>query len=189
MKGWTGRLLRINLSIGKHWVQDLDPSILINYVGGRGLAVKLLWDELPRGIDPLSPLNKLIIAAGPLTGYPGPNTGKLVIAAKSPLTGGYGDGNIGSWASVHLRKAGFDAMIIEGASSKPVYIYVENEGVEVKPADELWGLDTFTTEDKLRSIYGSNVGMLIIGPAGADLVGVGVGPAWGLLWVVRGLRR
>jgi len=163
-------LLRVDLSSGRYWIQDIDPSILVSFVGGRGLAVKLLWDELRPGVDPLSPLNKLVIAAGPLTGYPGPNTGKLVIAAKSPLTGGYGDGNIGSWASVHLRKAGFDAMVIEGASPKPVYLYVEDDKVSLMPADDLWGLDTFETEDRLRRVYGSNVGMLIIGPAGENLV-------------------
>ena len=170
MRGWTGRLLRVDLSSGRYWIQDIDPSILVSFVGGRGLAVKLLWDELRPGVDPLSPLNKLVIAAGPLTGYPGPNTGKLVIAAKSPLTGGYGDGNIGSWASVHLRKAGFDAMVIEGASPKPVYLYVEDDKVGLMPADDLWGLDTFETEDRLRRVHGSNVGMLIIGPAGENLV-------------------
>jgi len=163
-------LLRVDLSSGRYWIQDIDPSILMSFVGGRGLAVKLLWDELRPGVDPLSPLNKLVIAAGPLTGYPGPNTGKLVIAAKSPLTGGYGDGNIGSWASVHLRKAGFDAMVIEGASPKPVYLYVEDDKVSLMPADDLWGLDTFETEDRLRRVHGSNVGMLIIGPAGENLV-------------------
>jgi len=163
-------LLRVDLSSGRYWIQDIDPSILVSFVGGRGLAVKLLWDELRPGVDPLSPLNKLVIAAGPLTGYPGPNTGKLVIAAKSPLTGGYGDGNIGSWASVHLRKAGFDAMVIEGASPKPVYLYVEDDKVSLMPADDLWGLDTFETEDRLRRVHGSNVGMLIIGPAGENLV-------------------
>ena len=170
MRGWAGRLLRVDLSSGRYWIQDIDPSILVSFVGGRGLAVKLLWDELWPGVDPLSPLNKLVIAAGPLTGYPGPNTGKLVIAAKSPLTGGYGDGNIGSWASVHLRKAGFDAMVIEGASPKPVYLYVEDDKVSLMPADDLWGLDTFETEDRLRRVHGSNVGMLIIGPAGENLV-------------------
>ncbi|MFP3239422.1 MAG: aldehyde ferredoxin oxidoreductase family protein [Caldivirga sp.] len=170
MRGWAGRLLRVDLSSGRYWIQDIDPSILVSFVGGRGLAVKLLWDELRPGVDPLSPLNKLVIAAGPLTGYPGPNTGKLVIAAKSPLTGGYGDGNIGSWASVHLRKAGFDAMVIEGASPKPVYLYVEDDKVSLMPADDLWGLDTFETEDRLRRVHGSNVGMLIIGPAGENLV-------------------
>ena len=170
MRGWAGRLLRVDLSSGRYWIQDIDPSILVSFVGGRGLAVKLLWDELRPGVDPLSPLNKLVIAAGPLTGYPGPNTGKLVIAAKSPLTGGYGDGNIGSWASVHLRKADFDAMVIEGASPKPVYLYVEDDKVSLMPADDLWGLDTFETEDRLRRVHGSNVGMLIIGPAGENLV-------------------
>jgi len=84
---------------------------------------------LPPGVDALSPENKLIVAAGPLTGLPGPSLGKLVLAAKSPLTGGYGDGNIGTVAAVHLRKAGYDAAVIEGKAEKPAYIYIENDKV------------------------------------------------------------
>ncbi len=92
MFGWGGRILRIDLSRKKFIVQQLDPSLAQNYIGGRGgFAVKTLWDELPPGIDPLSPLNKLILAVGPLTALPIPNSGKLLVAAKSPLTGGYGD--------------------------------------------------------------------------------------------------
>ena len=163
-------MLRVDLTTGRYWVQDIDAETLAKFIGGRGLAAKILWDELKPGIDPLSPLNKIVLAAGPLTGYPGPNTGKLVIASKSPLTGGYGDGNIGSWASVHLRRAGYDAMVIEGASNKPVYIYVEDGEVQILPADDLWGLDAFTAEDRLKRIHGSNIGVLVIGPAGENLV-------------------
>jgi hypothetical protein len=81
----------------------------MKYIGGRGFAARILWDECVPGLDPLAPGNPLIMATGPLTGLPLPSSGKIVIAAKSPLTGGYGDGNVGTLASVNLKKAGFDA--------------------------------------------------------------------------------
>ncbi len=170
MYGWSGKLLRIDLTRGKTVIQDIDPLVLKDFVGGRGLAIKILWDELPLGVDPLSPHNKLIIAAGPLSGIPTPSSGKLVIASKSPLTGGYGDGNIGTWASTYIRKAGFDAIVIEGRSEKPVYLYIENDKVEIRDARDLWGLNTFETEDYLIKEHGKNIGTLLIGPAGENLV-------------------
>ena len=170
MYGWSGKLLRIDLTRGKTVIQDIDPLVLKDFVGGRGLAIKILWDELLPGVDPLSPHNKLIIAAGPLSGIPAPSSGKLVIASKSPLTGGYGDGNIGTWVSTYIRKAGFDAIVIEGRSEKPVYLYIENDKVEIKDARDLWGLNTFETEDRLIKEYGRNIGTLLIGPAGENLV-------------------
>ncbi len=170
MKGWNGRILRINLSERKVRIQNIDPEVLLKFIGGRGLAAKILWDELEPGVDPFSPYNKLIIAAGPLTGIVGPSTGKLVVATKSPLTGGYGDGNIGTMASVHLRKAGYDAIIIEGASRKPVYIYIEDEAVDIISAEGLWGKDTFETERLLKEIHGRDIGALLIGPAGENRV-------------------
>ena len=90
------------------------------FLGGRGFAIRILWDELKRGIDPFSPDNKLVFAAGPLTGFSLPSSGKLVVASKSPLTGGYGDGNIGTLAAVQMRKAGYDAVIVEGRAKKPM---------------------------------------------------------------------
>ncbi len=170
MHGWWGKLLRINLTTGKIAVNKIDPEILTKFIGGRGLAVKILWDELPPGIDPLSPYNKLIIAGGPLSGLPVPSSGKLVVAAKSPLTNGYGDGNIGTMASVHLKKAGYDAIVVEGVAKKPVYIYIEDDKVEIRDAEHLWGLDAFTTEDKLIREHGKNIGTLLIGPAGEHMV-------------------
>ncbi len=170
MFGWNGQLLRVDLSRKKIVIQKYDDRLAEEYIGGRGFAIKILWDEMPAGVDPLSPQNILIFAAGPLTGIPGPSTGKLVVAAKSPLTGGYGDGNIGSLAAVHLRKAGYDAVVISGSSDKPVYLYIENEKIEILNAGDLWGLDTFTTERKLRERHGRNLGILCIGPAGENLV-------------------
>lgn len=169
MKGWNGRILRVDLTKGKHAVQDFGAELALKFLGGRGFATKILWDEV-KGIDPLSPDNKLIFAAGPLTGLAGPSVGKLVVAAKSPLTGGYGDGNIGTMAAVNLRRAGYDALVVEGRADKPVYVYIEDGKVEVLSADWLWGLNSFETEDKLVEKHGRDVGVLAIGRAGEKLV-------------------
>jgi hypothetical protein len=103
MAGYAGKILRVNLSNGEIIREDLTDPIKDKSLGGRGLAVKLLWDEV-KGVDPLTEDNKIVFATGPLTGLPLPSSGKMVIATKSPLTGGYGDSNIGSRASVHLKK-------------------------------------------------------------------------------------
>ncbi len=170
MYGWNGQILRVNLSEGKIAVQKYDAEFAKKFLGGRGFAAKILWDELQPGLDPFSPENKLVLAAGSLTGIPGPSSGKLVIASKSPLTGGYGDGNIGTMAAVHMRKAGYDAVVIEGKAEKPVYLYVENEKVSINSAEGLWGQTTFDAERKIKEVHGRNVGVITIGPAGENLV-------------------
>lgn len=170
MYGWNGKILRINLTRRKFSVQEYDSDLALNFIGGRGFAIKILWDELKPGIPPLSPENKLILAAGPLTGLSIASSGKIVIAAKSPLTNGYGDGNVGTFASVYLRKAGYDAVVIEGAAEKPVYLYIENDKVEFRNAEDLWGLDSFEAERKLHEIHGKDSGIILIGPAGENLV-------------------
>jgi len=168
--GWNGKILRVNLSTDKVSVQEYNAEFAKKFVGGRGFAIKILWDELKPGIDPLSPENKLIVSVGPLTGLPGPSLGKIVIAAKSPLTGGYGDGNLGSMAAVYLRKAGYDAVVVEGKAKKPSYLYVEDDKTYILSAEGIWGLTTFEAEEKLKEIHGRNTGVLVIGPAGENLV-------------------
>lgn len=170
MYGWWGKVLYIDLMNKRAKSVALEPEVYAQFIGGRGLAIKLLWDLVPPGTDPLSPYNALIFAVGPLSGMPLPSSGKLVVASKSPLTNGYGDGNVGSMASHHLRRTGFDAIVVTGASKKPVYLYVENDKVDFIDAGELWGLDTFEAEDKLVRAHGKNAGMLLIGPAGEKLV-------------------
>ncbi|WP_460041829.1 tungsten-containing formaldehyde ferredoxin oxidoreductase [Thermococcus atlanticus] len=169
MKGWWGRILRVDLTNNKVQVQEYSPDVAQNFIGGRGLAVKILWDEV-KGADPLGPENKLVFAAGPFNGLPTPSGGKLVVAAKSPLTGGYGDGNLGTMATVHLRKAGYDAIVVEGKAKKPVYLYIEDDNVSILSAEGIWGKSTFETERELKKIHGKNVGVLSIGPAGENLV-------------------
>ncbi len=99
MFGWTETFLNIDLSNGRAVAEQYHEALALNFLGGRGFAAKILWDRLKQGTDPLSPENLLILAAGPLTAIGLPNSGKLVIASKSPLTGGYGDGNIRNTSS------------------------------------------------------------------------------------------
>ena len=169
MKGWWGRILRVDLTDNKVWVQEYSEEVAKNFIGGRGLAAWILWNEA-KNVDPLGPDNKLIFASGPFNGLPTPSGGKMVIAAKSPLTGGYGDGNLGTMATVHLRKAGYDALVVEGKAKKPVYIYIEDDNVSILSAEGLWGKTTFETEKELKEIHGKNVGVLSIGPGGENLV-------------------
>ena len=123
MKGYAERLLRVNLSDGKVSKEEIGDSVKRDFLGGRGFAVKLLWDEV-KGVDPLSEKNKIIFSTGPLSGQMLPSSGKMVIASKSPLTGGYGDGNVGTMASVHLKKAGYDVLVVEGKSDKPCCLLI-----------------------------------------------------------------
>jgi aldehyde:ferredoxin oxidoreductase len=168
--GWTGVFLKIDLSKSQSIAEQFDQTLGLNFLGGRGFAVKILWDSLKQGTVPLSPENKLIFATGPLTAIGLPNSGKLVVASKSPLTGGYGDGNIGSLAAVYMRKAGYDAVTVEGKAEKPVVIHIKDKACDFANVRDLWGLSSFETEKKLREKYGRNAGILSIGPAGENLV-------------------
>src|SRR4030066_1849520 len=169
MKGYGGELLRGKLSNGQVSKEEIPDSTQRDFLGGRGFAIKLLWDEVKK-IDPLSEQNMIVFATGPLSGQLIPSSGKMVIASKSPLTGGYGDGNIGTMASVHLRKAGYDVVVVEGKSEKPCILLIEDENVKMVEPSELWGKDTFEAQDLLEKKHGKNSGILLIGPAGENLI-------------------
>jgi aldehyde:ferredoxin oxidoreductase len=168
VKGWTGKYLRINLSKKQIKKEEYDLEFAHKWVGGRGFAIKILWDELKAGIDPLGPENKLIVALGTLSGLTAPTSAKAVVAAKSPLTGGYGDGNIGSKAAMQLRKAGYDYLIIEGKAEKPTLLNIEDDKVELLSADEVWGKGVYETLEILYKRYSKKVGILTIGQAGEN---------------------
>jgi len=169
LKGWTGRLLRVDLTKGKAVHMEYSEELARKFIGGRGLAVKLLWDELRPGTDPLGPDNMLIFAGGPYAGLPTVNSGKMVVAAKSPLTGGYGDGNLGTMAAPNLRKAGLDGIVVTGKAKKPTYLWINDEQVELKSAADLWGLDSYETEKRLKKEHGATTGVLTIGQSGENL--------------------
>jgi aldehyde:ferredoxin oxidoreductase len=170
MNGWTGKILRVNLNNGKTAIQQFDSEFALKWLGGRGFAAKILWDEVKPSTDAFSPKNRVIMTSGPLTGAPLPSSGKLVMAAKSPLTGGYGDGNIGTWACVMLRKSGYDAIVVEGKAEKPIIIKIEDDATEFVDAKDYWGLGTFKTEEDLKKKYGSVTGVVSIGKAGENRV-------------------
>ncbi len=169
MKGWNGKILRVNLTEKMTEISPYSEEIAKKFIGGRGLAVKLLWDDLPKGTDPLGPENMLIFATGPYTAFNVPNSGKMVIASKSPLTGGYGDGNIGTRAATNLRKCGIDAVVVKGKAEKPVYLYMENDNVEIHDAMEIWGKSSYEAEDWLDDKHGKSVGALLTGQSGENL--------------------
>ena len=170
MFGWIGNFLRVDLTRNKAVAEPYDSHLALSFIGGRGFTAKILWDELTPGIDPLSPENRLVFAAGPLTGLGVPNSGKLVVAAKSPLTGGYGDGNLGTSAGIQMRQAGYDAVIIEGKAETPVILHVKNKVAEFVDATDFWGLTSFDTESALKNMYGKLSGVVSIGPGGENLV-------------------
>jgi Aldehyde:ferredoxin oxidoreductase len=141
------------------------------YIGGRGFNIARLYYEVPPSISPLSPENKLMIATGPVAGTGFPLGARLNISAKSPQTGILGDSNVGGHFSAEMKYAGFDQVIIEGASSTPVYIYINDGDVEVREADGLWGMPISRAYDALRKEIGDpRVQIAIIGPAAENMV-------------------
>jgi aldehyde:ferredoxin oxidoreductase len=169
LKGWWGRILWVDLSSGDVRVWEYPREWALDYIGGRGFAARILWEFMPPGADPLGPDNLLVFAGGPLSGS-AVNAGKIVVAAKSPLTGGYGDGNIGSLFATNLRKAGFDGVVIRGVARRPSYIYIENGRGYVLPAEALWGTTAGVCERRIKDVYGKSSGVICIGPAGENLV-------------------
>ena len=165
------KLLRVNLSTKRIKIQTIDEETTKKYVGGRGLGVKILYDELKPKIDPLSPKNILMFMVGPATGTAFPASGRFHVISKSPLTGGIGDSNCGGDWGPELRFAGFDGIIIEGRAREPVYLWIHNGKVEIRDAKKYWGKGTWDTEDGIREELGDpNVKIVSIGPAGENLV-------------------
>ena len=169
--GYTGKLLRIDLSKEKVNVEEIKPEILRKYIGGVGYGAKLLYDELPPGIDPLGPENKLAFVTGPLTGTGAPGSGSVEVCFKSPLTGIWAEARSGGEWGGALRKAGYDFLVIEGKAEDPKYIVIDNGNVEIRPAEKLKGE---TTSEKQRVIKeglnGDKFETLAIGLAGENLV-------------------
>ncbi len=170
MFAYGGKILRVNLSNGKITKEPLSEELIKNYLGGRGFAAKILYDELKPGIDPLGPDNKLIMASGPLAGLFLPSGGKVTFATKSPATNSYGDSNSGGHLASEMKYAGYDTIIIEGKSAKPVYLFIEDDQVEIKPAGKYWGKGSFTTEKMIKDDLGEEFQIVTIGPAGENLV-------------------
>ncbi len=170
MKLIDAKILRVNLSTGNISTEAVDQELVKLYFGGRGLASKVLADEVDPKVDPLSPENKLIFANGLLTGLAAPTTGRYMVITKSPLTGCIASSNSGGFFGAELRKAGYFMVIFEGKSDKPVYLSLKDDAAELKDASALVGLDVHQTTDKLVEEFGdARAKVSCIGPAGERL--------------------
>ena len=170
MSGFMGKILRVDLSKGRVWEEELPRDLAKKFMGGAGLATKYLYDEVAKGIDPLGPDNKLILMTGPLTGTASPSASRYSVVAKSPLTGIWGQANSGGSFGPALKKSGYDGIIFQGVSPKPVYLAVENGKAELRDAAKLWGKKVGQTEDLLHEQLGDKFTVASIGPAGENLV-------------------
>jgi aldehyde:ferredoxin oxidoreductase len=170
-KGYAGNILRVNLSTGEATTEPLSEELVRLFVGGRGIAAKILYDELEPGIDPLSPSNKLIFTAGPLAGTPAQSCSRWIVTTKSPQTGGMFRSCAGGGIGLELKYAGFDLLILEGKAEKPSYLFIKDDQVEIREANHLWGLLTRKTTENIRKELGDEkVKVAAIGPSGEKLV-------------------
>lgn len=164
-----GRVADVDLTTKNLRYYELPEKMIREFIGGKGIGAKILYDELAPKVDPLSPENLLIFAPGPLTGTIAPTSGRWAVVTKSPHTGIFLDSQVGGHFGAALRRAGVDILIVRGKAEKPVYLYVENGEVQILDATPLWGKTIFETEDELKRVHpGAKVGS--IGPAGENLV-------------------
>jgi aldehyde:ferredoxin oxidoreductase len=170
MKGYGGKLLRVNLSAGTVADEPLPLPVVKDFISRLGFGIKYLYNELAPHVDPLGEHNKLLLVPGVLAGTQTQGVAKWLACTKSPLTGCFArsccGGDFGAW----VKFAGYDFIIIEGKAEKPVYLYVTSDGGQLKDARELWGKDTAYTQDWLSRQHGNNVRTACIGPAGERLV-------------------
>jgi aldehyde:ferredoxin oxidoreductase len=168
--GYTGKVLRINLSDQTAKEEALTVEMAKDFIGGAGFGIKYLFDEVPAGADPLGPDNKLIFASGPFSGTSIPCASRMAVTAKSPLTGAVGMAQSGGYFPVELKFAGYDALIVEGKAEKPTYLWIKNGEVKFRSAKRVWGMMTTDTQQIIKNeLNDQNVRIACIGPAGENL--------------------
>ena len=171
MFGWTGKILRVDLTRGVITKEDTNPQWAKDYIGGRGLGAKYLSEEVDPRVDPLSPDNKIIFATGPLTGTNASCGARYMVVTQSPLSGTITTSNSGGHWGPELKFAGYDMVILEGKAPKPSYLWIYNDKVEIRSAEDIWGKGVWDTEDSIRAHVGVPRAIIAsIGPAGENLV-------------------
>jgi len=169
MFGLMGKILRVDLTNAKISDEEIPESTAKMFLGGGGLATKYLYDEVKKGTEPLGPANELIFMTGPLTGTPCPSAGRYSVVAKSPLTGTWAQANSGGFWAPDFKRTGYDGVIFQGVSKKPVYLVCEDGKAELRDASHLWGLKVPETTDTIQKELGSQFKVACIGPAGEKL--------------------
>ncbi|NLX36466.1 MAG: aldehyde:ferredoxin oxidoreductase, partial [Chloroflexi bacterium] len=171
MNAYTGKILHIDVTNRKTWVQKVSPEFLKRYLGGVGLATRLVYDNTPRGCDPLGPDNALCFACSAFAGTTMPVGTKHGVASKSPLTGMIGDSLSGSHFSEMLRRAGWDGIVIKGQAPSWLVVFIDDEQVRFLDATPYLGKGTTATQEAIRTAIGDeNVRVSAIGPAGEHIV-------------------
>jgi len=170
-RSFTGRVLRVDLTQGRIDVETLDDAFYRRYLGGWGTIAHCLLREVPPGADPLGPANRLVFATGVVTGLPLSGAARHAVGAKSPLTGGFGAAEVGGFWGTELKRAGVDAIVVEGRAPRPVYLWVHDGQADLRDAAHLWGLETKECEARLREELGdARIRVACIGPGGENLV-------------------
>jgi aldehyde:ferredoxin oxidoreductase len=170
MTTYAGQFLTINLTRKSFRIEPLPEKVRKEWVGGRGFGIRYLYEEIKPGIDPLSPENKLFFLTGVLGGTTAQGFSRYIVMGKSPSTGCIGRSVGGGSFGAQIKFAGYDFLTLEGASERPTYLYINEEGVNFLDASDLWGLDTQETQEKIKKIHGEGVHSACIGPAGEKLV-------------------
>jgi len=169
--GYNGRILRVNLSNKSTTTEAIDELFCRRYIGGAGFITYYLWKELRPGVDALAPDNKLIFALGPISGLQLPGAARHCIGAKSPLTGGIAKAEAGGFWAAELKRAGYDAIIVEGRAETPVYLWIQDGEASIRDANHLWGKETKETEAAIRAeLDDERIQMALIGPGGENKV-------------------
>jgi len=168
--GWSGKMLRIDLSTMKSWVEDTEPYIP-SFIGGKGLSVKIIYDELGPEIGPFDSENRICFSPGILSGTMAPAHSRMKITSVAP-NGYLQNSGTGGYIPAEIKKAGYDNVIVQGKSEKPVYLYVNNENVEIRDATHIWGMDTQAAQRVIKEEIGDLVKIACIGPAGENLVSI-----------------
>ena len=170
MYGWMGTILRVDLTSGKIEKEPLSDRLRLNYLGGRGINSRILYDSVGPEVDALSPENILVFGTGTVVGTIAPSAGRITVTAKSPLTGILGDANAGGHFSAEMKRAGYDHIVFTGKTDRPAYLWIENDHVELRPAGHLWGKTTSETDDEIhRELGDPMIKIASIGPGGESL--------------------
>jgi len=187
MFGYHKKLLRVDLTNRRMEVEDLEENLIRKYIGGLGIEAKILYEETGPETAPLSPENILMAVTGPFTGTGVPTSGRHHLVARSPLTGLFGESNVGgSWA-VHFKRAGFDGIVVKGRSETPVYLWICDGKVDFRDATPIWGKDSYESADWLKRETAKEATAAVIGPAGERMAKIASIPHIG--HIVRSAAR
>ena len=171
MYGWAGQRLRVNLTTGEIKKEPLSYEYRRKWIGGRGFNSDVIYNEVPVHLDPYDPEARVCFGMGPISGTAAPSTGRVTVSCKSPLTGGFGDGNMGGHWGAEVKFAGYDQIIVQGKAKNPVYIWIDDDKVEIRDARHLWGKFPREADQMIKEELGDeDIHIMLIGPAGENMV-------------------